>query len=66
MERERSAGGHVPSITEIKRARGHLSQRVAASVVYTNERTWRTYELGKSRMHPSMWELFLIKIDKDK
>jgi len=65
MERERSAGGHVPTIDEIKQARGHLSQRRAASIVYTNERTWRTYELGKSRMHPSMFELFLIKVEKD-
>jgi hypothetical protein len=66
MERNRAAGGHVPAIAEIKQARGRISQRVAASIVYTNERTWRTYELGKSRMHPSMWELFLIKVDKDR
>ena len=67
MERERGGGGHVPSPSEIKKKRGDLTQKEASTLVYTCDRTWRHYELGKARMHPSMWELFLLKaLDKDK
>jgi hypothetical protein len=63
MERERGGSGYIPTKKEIRKARGDLTQYKASSMVYTNERAWRNYESGQSRMHPSMWELFLIKVD---
>ena len=66
MERERGGGGYVPTPKEVRAARGKMTQKEVSTLVYTSDRTWRWYESGQARMHPSMWELLLIKIDKDK
>jgi len=61
-QRSRGIQGYVPSPIEIISARGKLSQSEASSLIYTTQARWSNYENGKARMHPSAWELFLIKI----
>jgi hypothetical protein len=63
-KRKRGGFGYVPSPPEIIAARGLMSQSKAASLIYTTQARWSNYETGKSRMHPSAWELFnLVKGD---
>ena len=64
MKNKRARGilGYVPSPTEIISTRGKLTQSEASSLIYTTQARWSNYENGKSRMHPSAWELFLIKL----
>lgn len=38
-----------------------LTQSQAADIVYSALRTWQQWEAGDRRMHPGLWELFLIK-----
>lgn len=38
-----------------------LAQSKAASLIYTTQARWSNYETGRSRMHPSYWELFNLK-----
>lgn len=59
--RSRGASGTVPTPTEIKTARGDMTQTDAASMIYTTGVRWSNYESGISRMHPAAWELFKIK-----
>ena len=59
--RNRGAKGYVPNPDEIIAERGSLSQTTAASLIYTTQARWSDYEKGKNRMHPAVWELFLIK-----
>lgn len=42
-----------------------LTQQQAAEIVYAGLRTWQQWEAGDRRMHPGLWELFLIKINGD-
>jgi hypothetical protein len=60
-KRSRGGLGCVPSADDIIKARGNLSQAKAANLIYTTQARWSNYETNKSRMHPSSWELFLIK-----
>lgn len=48
---------------EIKRVRlaAGLTQTQAAELVHVTLRSWQRYEAGEKRIHPAMWELFLIK-----
>ena len=64
MKNKRARGilGYVPSPIEIISTRGKLTQSEASSLIYTTQARWSNYENGKSRMHPSAWELFLIKL----
>ena len=62
MTNQRNRGtGTAPTPAEVKQARGNLTQAKAAALIHTDGRRWRSYESGESRMHPAMWELFLIK-----
>jgi hypothetical protein len=63
--------GRNPTAAEIVAAReaaGH-TQTEAGAVVYTNLRTWQAWE-GETgadtsrRMHPALWELYLIKTNQ--
>lgn len=63
--RSRGALGHVPTPQEIIEGRGNLSQSASASLIYTTQARWSDYEKGKNRMHPAVWELFLLKRNKD-
>ena len=34
------------------------TQKEAASLIYSCERTWRQWEAGERKMHPAFFELF--------
>ncbi len=38
-----------------------LTQRQAAEIVHAGLRTWQQWEGGDRRMHPALFELFLLK-----
>ncbi len=59
---ERSAASN-PTAAEIRASReaAGLSQTDAAALVYSGLRTWQHWESGDRRMHPAIWELFVIK-----
>ena len=59
--RNRGTSGYVPTPDEIIINRGNISQTTAASLIYTTQSRWSDYEKGKNRIHPAVWELFLIK-----
>lgn len=52
-----------PTPNEIRAGRESVSltQTAAAMVVHTTCRTWQQWEAGDRRMHPTFWELFLLK-----
>lgn len=64
-KRGRGNLGYVPTSEEIKSVRLNLTQQETAKLIYVTQTRLSDYENGKSRMHPSMWELLLTKI-KDK
>lgn len=55
-----------PAPAEIKSAReaSGLSQSQAGDLIYSGLRSWQHWESGDRRMHPALWELFLLKIRK--
>jgi DNA-binding transcriptional regulator YiaG len=57
-----------PTPEEIKdaRAAAGLSQPAAAELIYSTKRTWQDWEAGIAKMHPGLWELFLIKTKRHK
>ena len=52
-----------PTIQQIKSAResAGLTQKKAGELVLGTGRAWEQYECGNRRMHPGLFELFLIK-----
>lgn len=50
-----------PSPADVRRARGARTQAECAKLLHAGLRSWRQWEAGDRRMHPAMWELFLIK-----
>ena len=61
-----SGPGVNPKPAEIKAAReaADLSQTAAAELIYSTLRTWQDWESegdSNRRMHPGLWELWLIK-----
>ncbi|NNF83513.1 MAG: helix-turn-helix transcriptional regulator [Flavobacteriaceae bacterium] len=48
------------SIKQTRKEAG-LTQTKAAELIYFKLRTWQDWEAGIAKMHPSAWELFLIK-----
>jgi len=57
-----------PAATDISAARmqAGLTQTAAGDLVHTALRTWQQWEAGDRRMHPAIWELFLLKIKQQK
>lgn len=45
------------------RIRAGLTQEQAGALVYAPRRTWQDWERGVAKMHPGLWELFLIKLN---
>jgi hypothetical protein len=43
-----------------------LSQIEAAKLVQSTERRWRDWETGVHKMHPGLWELFNLKLSKQR
>lgn len=52
-----------PTPAEIQRAReaAGLTQTEAGERIYSKLRTWQDWEGGQRRMHPGLFELFLLK-----
>jgi DNA-binding transcriptional regulator YiaG len=52
-----------PSPEQIKSARlaAGLTQTQAARLVHGTCRMWQYWEAGQRRMHPAIWQLFLLR-----
>jgi putative transcriptional regulator len=52
-----------PMPDAIKRARRSAkhTQAQAADVVHSSARRWREWEVGDHKMHPGLWELYLLR-----
>ena len=59
----RSTPAANPKPEEVRQAResAGLSQSAAAGLVYSGLRTWQHWESGDRRMHPAIFELFVLK-----
>jgi DNA-binding transcriptional regulator YiaG len=44
-----------------ERFNARLTQTEAARLIHSTLRTWQDWEAGKARMHPGLWELFILK-----
>lgn len=57
-----------PSPDEVTKARiaAGLTQQQAAEIVYSGLRTWQQWEAEDRRMHPALFELFLLKTGQEK
>lgn len=53
-----------PTPEQIRAAREvvGLTQTEAAQLIHSTLRTWQQWEAGDRRMHPGLFELFLLKI----
>lgn len=62
------SSGRNPTPAEILKAReaAQLTQSQAAEKVGGTLRAWQNYEGGQRRMHPGLFELFLIKTGQPK
>jgi DNA-binding transcriptional regulator YiaG len=61
--RRRQSAAANPSPEEIKSARlaAGLTQTQAARLVHGTCRMWQYWEAGERRMHPAIWQLFLLR-----
>lgn len=52
-----------PRPDEVRQARDHAghTQELAAATVHATARRWREWEAGQHRMHPGLWELYLLR-----
>jgi DNA-binding transcriptional regulator YiaG len=50
-----------PAAIEAERRRAGLTQSAAAALVQGSLRGWQQWEAGDRKMHPGLWELFLLK-----
>ena len=62
----KDASGRNPHPEEIRglREKAGLTQTQAGGLVYASLRAWQDYESGARRMHPAIFELFRIKLEK--
>lgn len=51
----------LPDDVKLARADAGLTQVEAAAIVYSTRNAWQKWEDGSRRMHPGLYELFLIK-----
>ncbi len=63
-----SSSGRNPTPAQIRAARevAQLTQTEAAAKIGGTLRAWQDYEGGQRRMHPGLFELFLIKTGQPK
>lgn len=61
--RRKDAPSRNPTPFEIKSARSDacLSQSQAAALVFTTLSGWQRWEQDERRMHPAIWQYFLIQ-----
>lgn len=55
------ASNPAPEEVKAARAAAGLTQTQAGAVVYSSIKAWQTWEDGTRRMHPAIFELFVIK-----
>lgn len=55
-----------PAPEEVRAAReaAGLTQTAAADMIHGTLRAWQEWEAGNRRMHPGLWELFRLKIQR--
>lgn len=51
----------TPAQVIAAREAAKLTRRQAAAVIRGSVRAWEKYELGERRMHPGLFELFILK-----
>ncbi len=56
-----AAANPTPEAIKAAREAAGLSQTEAGALIYSGLRSWQHWEAGERRMHPAMWELFLLK-----
>lgn len=63
MKGRRRSSGSSPAPADIRaaRERAGLTQADAAERIHGKLRTWEDWEGGRAKMHPGLFELFLIK-----
>ena len=56
-------GVHNPTPAEVLAARekAEMTQTQAGQLIYGTLRSWQDWESGERRMHPQMFEAFLLK-----
>lgn len=59
---------NIPTKQQIKAARiaAGLTQAQAGQLLHANVRTWQQWEAGDRKMHLAFWELFQLKLSKEK
>jgi len=55
----------TPEQIRTRRATARLTQAHAAALISGSKRTWQDWEAGIARMHPGLWELFVLKTRLD-
>ena len=60
--RPSGASNPVPETIKAAREAAGLTQAAAAHLIGGSMRAWQEYEAGNRRMHPGLWELFLLKL----
>ena len=51
----------TPLMIKTLRSSMSITQMQAASFLYVSVSAWQRWELGKRKMHPALWEFFLIR-----
>ena len=53
----------IPDPEQVRERRklAGLTQTQAATLVCAKLRTWQDWEAGNVKMHPGLWELFILK-----
>ena len=59
--RPSAASNPAPDAIKEARAAAGLTQTAAAHLIGGTMRAWQEYEAGNRRLHPGLWELFLLK-----
>lgn len=57
-----SAANPTPDQIRAARELAGLTQTEAGEKIYASLRAWQDYEGGQRRMHPAIFELFLLKV----
>jgi DNA (cytosine-5)-methyltransferase 1 len=52
----------LPEQIRAARETAGLTEAEAGALIHGSARSWQNLEAGERRLHPGLWELFLIKI----
>lgn len=59
--RPTAASNPAPDAIKAARLAAGLTQSDAAALIYSGLRSWQQWEAGDRRMHPQLFESFLLK-----